>query len=74
MSVPKESDSKAWIERWRRCGPVLEEIRRRELREFKQSENAHIVDGLMQLGHDPPVRRETSGLVEQQRLFRRARS
>ena len=74
MFVPKESADKAWVDRWVRSAAALKQVRRRELRQFDHSENAHIVDALLQLGHDLAVPRETSGLVEQQRLFQRARS
>jgi hypothetical protein len=64
---------KDWIEHWRRVGPILEEIKRQELRNFKHEEQWEIVDALLQLGLDqagPP--RTTSGLVEWARLMAKA--
>lgn len=74
MSVSEESADKAWVDRWVRCQAALESVRRRELREFEHTRNAHIIDGLLQLGHDLAVPRGMTGLVEQQRLFQRTRS
>lgn len=74
MSPRHKATDKAWVDRWGQCGPVLKEIQRRELRQFKHSENVHIISSLLQLGHGLSVPRLTTGLVEQQRLFQRARS
>lgn len=65
--------NKEWVEHWRRVGPILEEIRREELRNFNYEEQCPIIDALLQLGLDHAVPRPTSGLVEQQRLFAKLR-
>ena len=61
--------NKEWVEHWRRFGPILEEIRCEELRNFNYEEQLPIIDALLQLGLDNAVPRPTSGLVEMQRLF-----
>lgn len=67
--------AKSWVERWQRVGPILEEIEHAELRAFSFQQNWAAIDGLLQLGADTPniKDREQSGLVEQQRLFAKAR-
>jgi hypothetical protein len=68
-----EAPVENFAQRWKRVGPLLEAIRREELRRFNFEENWHIVDGLFQLGSDQAVERKTSGLVEMQRWFAKAR-
>lgn len=58
-----------WVEHWRRIGPVLEAIRRWELRHFDYEKQLPIIDALLQLGCDRAVMRPTSGLVELQQLL-----
>jgi hypothetical protein len=64
---------KQWVETWKRAGPELERIRREELRAFQYEKNMALIDSLLQVGCDHRVPRATSGLVEQQRRFRRLR-
>lgn len=65
--------TKGWIEHWRRVGPLLEQIRRQELREFDYQKNWQMVDALLQIGCDFATPRTTSGLVELQRRLQRLR-
>jgi hypothetical protein len=58
---------------WRRVGPELDRIRRQELRNFNYEENRAAIDALLQLGCDLAVPRNTSGLVELERLLAKAR-
>ena len=62
-----------YVERWQRVGPLLEKMRRDELRNFDHAANATRIDQLLAAGllHARP--RTTSGLVEMQRIFARAR-
>ena len=73
MSLPKDRSNRAWVEHWRRAGPLLERARRDELRRFKYEESAAAIDALLWLASKFGQRRDTSGLVEQQRLFQKAR-
>jgi hypothetical protein len=67
--------AKQWVEHWQRVGPLLEKIEHEELRVFCFEKSWELVDGLFQFGFDVPnaKRRDHSGLVEQQRLFAKAR-
>ncbi len=73
MAEHKPRSDKEWVEHWRRLGPILEEIRREELRHFNYEEQLPIIDALLQLGVDYAVPRPTSGLVELQRLLAKGR-
>jgi len=72
-TMSDSESNKGWVENWQRVGPVLERIRREELRAFKYEDNIEAIDALLQLGCDLGTERLTSGLVEQQRLFMKGR-
>jgi hypothetical protein len=61
-----------WVETWRRAGPELEEIRRREIEATDTQEAIRQIFGDGGL-IDPSPASATSGLVEQQALFARLR-
>ncbi len=61
-------------EYWRRVGPELDRIRRQELRNFNYEEQHEAIDALLQLGCDLATPRNTSGLVELERLLARSRT
>jgi len=53
---------------WERAGKALEDIERRELKNWKY--DARVVDALLERGANAPyVEEEPNGLVEMQRLF-----
>jgi hypothetical protein len=67
---------KAWARAWQATGEALEAIRRAELRALTPERALQATDNLLSLGAGMPLsagRRRTSGLVEQQRLFRSLR-
>jgi hypothetical protein len=68
-----ESDMRRWVETWKQAGPELAAIRRQELRE---TDNVRAVEQMGALFNhatrsQPP--RESSGLVEMQRLLAKLR-
>jgi hypothetical protein len=65
--------TQSYGEHWKRVGPLLEEIHREELRQFSHSENAQAIDDLLAAGllHAQP--RVSSGLLQMQRIFAKAR-
>jgi hypothetical protein len=67
--------NRRWVEQWALAGPLLAQMERQELRSFDFAKNWQMVDGLLQLGFDVPNCKcpDSSGLVEQQRLFSIAR-
>ena len=74
LDAKKDSaNMKRWVDAWRLAGPELQRIQDEELRAYSHEDNWLIIDGLLELGAAHAVPREISGLVEQQRLFQRAR-
>ena len=68
----KKSEKEAireFVERWKRVGPELEAIRRKELAEFDHAANWEAIDGLLEAGLRFASPRKTSGLVEMQKWF-----
>jgi len=73
MTDDEKRQLKQWVAAWKRAGPELERFRRQELRAFNYEKNMHLVDGLLDMAVRFARPRPTSGLVEQQRIFGRAR-
>ena len=69
------SATEVWVNNWRRVGPLLEKIVHEELRALSSEDRLKQLDGLLQLGCELPNAKDphTSGMVEQQRLFAKAR-
>ena len=62
-----------FVRHWQRIGPILDEIRRRELEEYDHDANWKIIDSLFEIGYLFREKRTTSGLVELQRKLHRRR-
>ena len=71
MKTPTKEQQRALVRIWETAGPELERIRREELR--GKPYRWQDVDALLDMGdhYDGPPR-QTSGLVEMQRLFIKA--
>ncbi|HET9214855.1 MAG TPA: hypothetical protein VFN93_08875 [Gaiellaceae bacterium] len=67
------SDASEAARRWRRAGPALEAMRRRELRALTDADALAAAEALLTLPVPLPPRAELTGLVEQQRIFARLR-
>jgi len=73
MAFSDDEKIRAWVAAWRRAGPMLERVRRRELQALGPEEVAAAIDALFDLGVFLARPRATTGLVEQQRLFQKVR-
>jgi hypothetical protein len=81
MSSPKDSDetgeqvanAKRWVETWKKAGPELERLRREELRRLEPERSIELLLGEVDYTVPPRAPKPTSGLVEQQRWFMKAR-
>jgi hypothetical protein len=62
------------VAQWQRTGPVLERLHRDELRRLTDAEALAAAEELLDLVRLFPSKAGGSGLVEQQRLFARART
>ncbi len=68
------AQGKRWVQAWRKAGPLLEEVRRRELRELDAGRAVGLLCGPANYQIAPRAAKPISGLVEQQRWFMIARS
>jgi hypothetical protein len=68
------AQGKRWIQARREAGPLLEQVRRRELRELDAQRAVAQLCGPADYRDAPRALKATSGLVEQQRWFMMARS
>jgi len=73
MTDDEKQQLKQWVETWKRAGPELERFRYQELRSQTHEHSLAIVQDVLELGYQFARPRQTSGLVEQQRLFRKLR-
>ena len=53
-----------YLQRWKRVGPALEAIRRRELRAYDWAKNRSIVASLFEIGVQRAVPRKSCGFIE----------
>jgi hypothetical protein len=73
MNDTEKQQLKQWVETWKRAGPMLERVRYEELAAYRHEGNEHVVEELLEMGYNSAQPRRTSGLEEQQRLFRKLR-
>jgi hypothetical protein len=69
----EDPNAKRWVEVWKQAGPRLEELERQRLRNFRYEDHMDEIDELLELAFRFAKPRNTSGLVEQQRLFAKLR-
>jgi len=62
-----------WMQAWRDAGPALERVRRDELRKLDGRRAIELLTGPADYRQEPRKARPSSGLVEQQRWFMKAR-
>ncbi|MEI6634059.1 MAG: hypothetical protein WCP22_09615 [Chlamydiota bacterium] len=69
MKKAEKEQMREYVERWKKAGPELEAIRRKELAEFDHAANWESIDALLDIGDRFGRSRKTSGLIEMQRWF-----
>ncbi len=69
MKKPTKEDEREWARRWKKLGPILQEFAWTELETMSEEHRLRAVDSLLQIGSQFRQPRETSGLVELQRLL-----
>jgi hypothetical protein len=62
-----------WVQAWKNAAPELERIRRQELRQLDAYAAIALLCGEANYREAPRAPKPTSGLIEQQRVFRRLR-
>jgi hypothetical protein len=73
--MDEQTARKQWVEQWRRAGPLLDAVKRKELQALTDEEAARQCVSLFEFALSSPSYkpRTTSGFVEQQRLFLKLR-
>lgn len=71
MTEQEKAQTRAWIKNWQELGPILEEMKRDSLPRVNTAEAIEAFDLAYKSARLHCPRRETSGLVEQQRWFKR---
>lgn len=71
MTAEEKSQTRAWIKNWRELEPILENERRKSIRRVNTAEAIASFDLAYKSAKLHCPRRESSGLVEQQRWFKR---
>jgi len=73
MTGHEKAEIRAWIQGWRKAGPILEEIRAEEIRATDTVAALEVLDGMFTHAVETLPARESSGLIEQQAIFARAK-
>ena len=71
MTELEKAQTRAWIKNWQELGPILEAERRKSIRRVNTAEAIASLDLAYKSARLHCSRREASGLVEQQRWFKR---
>ncbi|MBA3298324.1 MAG: hypothetical protein H0U19_15470 [Acidobacteria bacterium] len=72
-TVEQIAAGRRWVNAWKAAGPNLERIRRHELRQLDSYRTIALLCGPADYRVAPRAPKSTSGLIEQQRLFRKMR-
>lgn len=73
MTEIEKTRARAWIENWERLGPKLDALRLEKLRSVNTAEAIESLQSAYRSARLHCPSRRSSGLVEQQRWFMRAR-
>ncbi len=73
MANQEKEQMRAWIKNWEELGPILEDLRAANLRQVDTQKAIAAFEIAYKSARLHLAPRETSGLIEQQRLFMRAR-
>jgi len=73
MTTEERELARRWVETWKQAGPLLEEERAAEIRATDTVSAMEMLDGMFTHAAQSMPMRESSGLIEQQMIFARAR-
>lgn len=76
-TLSEKEQMRAWVENWQRIGPELERIKKEELRAMTEEEALSATEIVLDSEVDnylPEWCKTSSGLIEQQRYFRKGRA
>ncbi|MDE3066842.1 MAG: hypothetical protein KGJ60_04740 [Verrucomicrobiota bacterium] len=66
-------EQRRWMEQWRRAAVALEEMRRYELQMLTEEQAWEQIEGIQSISDAWRDPEKTSGLIEQQALFKKLR-
>lgn len=66
----EKTSGRLWAAHWAKTGPILEQVRKRELEEMTTEEHQRAIRAVLEIVPVDKNPRQTSGLVEFQRLMR----
>jgi hypothetical protein len=67
------AQAKRWVQTWKEAAPILEQLRREELRRLDPLRSIELLCGPADYTVPPRAPKPSSGLAEQQRWFMKAR-
>jgi hypothetical protein len=67
------AQGKRWVQAWKEAGELMEKLRREELRKLDARRAIALLRGPADYGVPPRAPKPTSGLIEQQYWFMKAR-
>lgn len=73
MTAEEKARARKCVDAWQQVGPELERMRREDIRHADTALSIPAFDGLFEGAIRDFPAKQTSGLVEQQRFFRRAK-
>ena len=73
MNDEERELTRKWLRNWEELGPILEELRREDIRNAVTARAMASFDGLFETAVRDFPANPHSGLIEQQRLFKRVR-
>ena len=73
MGVSARANVGEWVAAWKQAGPALKAMKRTELRRLKTSEALAQLEEIFRYALKVAKPTKTSGLVEQQRIFKKLR-
>lgn len=73
MTDLEKAQVRAWIKNWQELGPILENLRWKEIREADTARSVEVLGDAFDHAVTSQPPRKSSGLVEQQEYFSRAR-
>jgi hypothetical protein len=71
MGMSDTDRLRAWVRNWQVVGPELEQMRREDIRRANTQDSIRLFDLAFKAALQHTPRRDTSGLVEFQRLIRK---
>jgi hypothetical protein len=71
MTEEEKEQVRAWLRRWERLGPILEELRRKSIREAHTARAIAAFDGAFETAVRDVPPKPYSGLIELQKLLHR---